>query len=206
MAEMFEYEDYKYILVVVDVFSKHIFAEPLKDKTAKTVGNAFEKIFEEFKSPITKLETDQGKEFVGNRDLFKKRKIIFKTKHLINKASFAEGSIRLLKRKLYMMMRAQLSKNWPTYLPLVVDSLNARHIQSLGGVQPKEINSFLDDVKIRKAQEVNCVLPYEEPDYKTQNANQSKYLNDAKSPLKVGDYVYLDFKQTAFDKSYDTQV
>ena len=206
LAEMFEYDGYKYILVVIDVFSKHIFAEPLKDKTAKTVGESLEKIFQQFQSPITKLETDQGKEFIGNRDLFKKNKIIFKTKHLVNKASFAEGAIRLLKRKLYMMMRSQLSKNWLTYLPLVVASLNARHIKSLGGVQPKEINSLLDDVKIRKAQEVNCVIPFEEPDYKTQNANQSTYLNDPKSPFKIGDYVYLDFKQSAFDKSYDTQV
>ena len=206
LAEMFEYEGYKYFLVVVDAFSNHIYAVPLKDKTADSVGKALENIFQKFATPITKIETDQGKEFIGNKALFKKHNIIYKTKHLTNKASYAEGAIRLIKRKLYMMMRSELSKNWLKYLPITVDSLNSRHIKSLGWVQPKEINSFLDDVKIRHAQEQNCIVPFEEPNYKEQNQSQTDYLNDPKSALKIGDYVYLDFKQSAFDRGYDTQV
>ena len=206
LADMFEYEGFKYFLVVVDAFSKHIYAEPLRDKTAASVGKALELVFKKFETPITKLETDQGKEFIGNKSLFKQHNIIFKTKHLANKASFAEGAIRLIKRKLYMMMRSELSKNWLKYLAITVESLNSRHIKSLGGVQPKEINSFIDDVKIRHAQEQNCILPFEEPSFREQNQNQADYLKDPKSTFKIGDYVYLDFKRSAFDKSYDTQV
>jgi hypothetical protein len=59
---MFESADhYKYILLVIDVFSTHIYTECLKDKTAKTVGRGLEKIFSEFESPISKFETDQVK-------------------------------------------------------------------------------------------------------------------------------------------------
>lgn len=36
---------YRYILIVIDVFSKHAYAKPLKDKTAKNTTEAMENIF-----------------------------------------------------------------------------------------------------------------------------------------------------------------
>jgi len=53
-------EGYKYFLVLIDAFSRRMFAEPIKTKSSEEVGKAFEKIFSEFGSQITKLETDQG--------------------------------------------------------------------------------------------------------------------------------------------------
>lgn len=53
------YNGYKYFLVAIDVYSKHIYTRPLHNKTAKEVGNAFESINSEFKTPIYKLESDQ---------------------------------------------------------------------------------------------------------------------------------------------------
>lgn len=53
-----DFEGYKYFLLVIDVFSKHIYARPLKEKTAVSVANAFKEIYEEFQSPIFKLESD----------------------------------------------------------------------------------------------------------------------------------------------------
>jgi len=54
-----EYNGYKYFLVVIDVFSKHMYTKPLKEKSAKVVGDAFQEIYAEFQSPIFKLESDQ---------------------------------------------------------------------------------------------------------------------------------------------------
>jgi len=59
LAVMPDFEGYKYFLVVIDVYSKHLYARPLKDKTSATVGKAFEDIYKEFQSPIFKLESDQ---------------------------------------------------------------------------------------------------------------------------------------------------
>jgi len=58
LAFMPEFEGFKYFLVMIDVFSKHIYTRPLKDKTAKAVGQAFQDIYKEFKTPIFKLESD----------------------------------------------------------------------------------------------------------------------------------------------------
>lgn len=118
------YEGFKYFLVVVDVFSKHLYTRSLKSKSAQEVGKEFESIYNEFQTPIYKLESDQGAEFLGNKALFKKLNIYYHTKVSRNKASFAEASIALIKRKLYMMLRAELSRDWPHYLEITTASLN----------------------------------------------------------------------------------
>jgi IS30 family transposase len=53
--------DYKYILTVIDVFSRFAFAHPLKSKRGMEVRNLFENIFE-FAEP-GKIQFDEGKEF-----------------------------------------------------------------------------------------------------------------------------------------------
>lgn len=206
LAEMPEFQGYNYILVVVDVFSKHLYAEPMKTKTASETRNGFKKIFAEFGSAIIKLQTDQGKEFTGNRTFFKEQHIYFHTKVGRNKASFAEASIRLLKRRLYMTLRSEMSKNWPKYLPLCISNLNKRHVKSLGGIEPGQINSFLDDPLIRNAQEEHNITPYAEPHWKTQNLNQSEALQNTAEPFPVGSYVYLDLPKDNFTKGFDYQV
>ena len=53
---------YKYILTIVDVFSRYAWAHALKNKNAKSVTDAFKKIFLN-NAPPTYLHTDEGKEF-----------------------------------------------------------------------------------------------------------------------------------------------
>ena len=104
-----------------------------------------------------------------------------------------------------MMLRDKLSKNWPSYLPIVVKSLNERHIPTLGGIQPITINSMEQDPIIRAAQKEHGINPYIEPTYQEQNQNQKQY-EESKNNFQVGQYVYLDFKIDTFSKSYDTQI
>jgi hypothetical protein len=205
IAFMFEKNGYKYFLVLIDVFSRHLYVEILKDKSANTVKKAFEKIFSTFTSPITKIETDEGGEFIGLKNFFRKEKIIFSVKAGTNKASFAEHIIYLIKRRLYMMMRSEVSTDWPRFLPLVVDALNQKHIKLLGNISPSEINSELDDVKVRDAQQQNNVTFYQEPSWKQQNKSQKNFPRSGSS-FQVGQHVYLDKKTEVFDKSFFAQV
>ena len=61
IAFMFEKNGFKYFLVVCDVFSRHLYVEALKDKTAESVKKVLEKIFDSIPTPISKFETDPGK-------------------------------------------------------------------------------------------------------------------------------------------------
>ena len=51
----------KYLLAVIDVFSKYGWLIPLKDKTGKSFASALETIFKETKPE--KMWVDKGKEF-----------------------------------------------------------------------------------------------------------------------------------------------
>ena len=58
LAYMFPVMGFKYFLLFIDVFSRHIYCDPLK-KTASQVGIAIEKILAKMDTPIQKLQTDQ---------------------------------------------------------------------------------------------------------------------------------------------------
>jgi len=53
----------RYLLTVIDVFSKYGWMLPLKDKTGKSVADAFKEIFKKSKRKPEKLWTDKGREF-----------------------------------------------------------------------------------------------------------------------------------------------
>jgi hypothetical protein len=205
IAYMFEYDSFKYFLLAIDCFSSKIFVVPLKSRDSSTVAKAFEKIFAEFKSEIYELQTDRGKEFLGPcQKLFKQKHILYRKKIGKNKANYAENGILMVKRKLYKLLRGLLTQNWVKYLPKVVESLNNTPIKKLGWLKPSSINSERDSVKVRLAKESQNINTFSEPDYKTQRKNQQKY--DESNDLKTNDFVYLDFDEKLFDKSFDVSV
>jgi transposase InsO family protein len=75
----------KYLLTVIDVFSKFLYIVPLKSKTGKAVTSAFQSIFKDPKylKPIRRrpvwVRTDKGKEFLSKsfQDMLKREIIEF---------------------------------------------------------------------------------------------------------------------------------
>ena len=65
-----KYDSYKYLLTVIDVFSKFLHIVPLKSKTIKDVSSAFHSILQDpkYSKPIKRrpiwVRTDKGKEFL----------------------------------------------------------------------------------------------------------------------------------------------
>jgi len=56
-------EGMRFLLMVIDAFSKYAWVEPIKSKTGKAVTDAFEKILKRAKSrKPSNLQTDDGKE------------------------------------------------------------------------------------------------------------------------------------------------
>jgi hypothetical protein len=206
IAQMFEFNHYKYFLLLIDGYSSKIFVECLKSKNSEEVSRAFSKIFKEFGAPIHVLETDRGKEFLGAaKKLFKTEKIYYKQKFGRNKANYAENGIYIVKKKLYMLLRGTLSHNWPLEIQNIVTSYNDTPIKKLGWLTPNSVNSEIDSVKVDKAKLENKIEVYKEPTFEDQIKNQKQYELQRKN-LQVGDYVYLDFDEKLFSKSFDVQV
>ena len=59
-------DGYKYLLVVIDIFSRYGWVQPLKDKTAKEIVSAFDKILKEGCIP-KRLGTDAAEDFTSER-------------------------------------------------------------------------------------------------------------------------------------------
>src|SRR3981189_3263125 len=96
-----KYNDgYKYILTVIDIFSRYAWAEPLKTNSPLHVKPAFELIFAKGRKPF-KMQTDQGTEFESKtmQDFFASHKIKqFSVKPQF-KAAIVERFNRTLKAK-----------------------------------------------------------------------------------------------------------
>ena len=60
-------DDFKYILCVIDIFSKMAFARAIKSKKANCVIPAFESIFSEYGSKPIHIQSDKGTEFTSKR-------------------------------------------------------------------------------------------------------------------------------------------
>ena len=86
----------KYLLAVIDVFSKYRWLIPLEDKTGKSVASALKTIFEERKPE--KMWVDKGKEFYNKdvKDLIE----LYSTENE-EKSSVVERWIRTMKEKMW---------------------------------------------------------------------------------------------------------
>ena len=100
-------KDIKYLLMVIDVFSKFGWIEPLKNKKGETVAAAFEKLFKLGRQPRL-LWTDKGKEFYNknvNQLLSKKNIKLYSTENE-EKSSVVERFNRTIKQMMWKMFSA----------------------------------------------------------------------------------------------------
>ena len=116
----------RYLLCVIDFFSKYGSVVPLKDKKSATITNVFQKFLDSSKRKQNKIWVDQGSEFYKNH--FKKwlnnNDIERYSTHNERKSVLAERFIRTLKNKIYKHMTA-ISKNiYFDVLDYIVDEYN----------------------------------------------------------------------------------
>ena len=93
-------KEIRYLLCVIDIFSKYAWVVPLKDKKGVIIVNAFQKILDSSKRKPNKIWVDQGGEFYNN--LFKRflkiNNIEMYSTYNERKSVVAERFIRTLKK------------------------------------------------------------------------------------------------------------
>ena len=57
---------FRFLLCVIDIFSKYAWVIPLKDKKGISIVNAFQKILDDSKRKPNKIWVDKGSEFYNN--------------------------------------------------------------------------------------------------------------------------------------------
>jgi len=140
----------KYLLTVIDVFSKFLHIIPLKSKTCKAVTTAFQSMLKDPKyfKPIRRrpvcVRTDRGKEFLNRsfQDMLKREGIEFQTcKNPDVKCSVVERAHRTIRDKLYKYFTYKNTYIFIDVLQPFVRGYNAS-VHSTTGIAPAQVTDF----------------------------------------------------------------
>lgn len=145
---------FRYILTVINCFTKVADALPLKDKTGKSVTKAMEDYITKDNKTIKHLQTDDGKEYF-NKDfanLMKKYKINHYSTNSEKKAAIIERFNRTLKGAMYKLFSKRGTYVWYDILPELIQNYNNKfhRIIQMKPIEVTEINANLVLKNIKK--------------------------------------------------------
>ena len=130
---------YRYVLVIIDNFSKFGWTIPLKNKNAQTIKDSFENILINSKRSPNLIETDRGKEFYNNifQDFLNKNNIKLYYRNSSYGAVFAERFNRTIRDLLKKIVFEQGDAKWIDILPMITEQYNNR-IHTSTKLSPKD--------------------------------------------------------------------
>ena len=171
----------KYLLVAVDVLSRYLRVEPLKNKGAEECATAFAKMIR--KKQPEKVWTDKGTEFKGAfKKLCEKRGIATYTTQSETKSAFAERNIRSLKSIIYKYLEDKWTWIYIDKLPDFVNTINSR-VNRVTKLAPNKVFKKHEPFLVSLATE-----------------QSNKFLRQPK--FKVGDFVRIAKPDLPFRKGY----
>ena len=139
---------YRYLLTVVDMFSKYACVQPMKSKTGKAVTEAMAKILKgsEGRKPIN-LQTDDGKEFYNKtfQALMKQKGIQHFSTSGDTKASVVEQFNQTLKHRLNRYFTVRNTLNFVPVLQDLVLGYNHSYHRSIK-MAPWKVNVSNEDM------------------------------------------------------------
>ena len=114
---------FRFLLCVIDIFSKYAWVIPLKGKKGVSVVNAFQKILDKSKRKPNKIWVDKGSEFYNSsfKKWLKDNDIEMYSIYNEGKSIVAEKFIRTLKNKIYKYITSISKKMYIDKLDDIVD-------------------------------------------------------------------------------------
>ena len=181
-------DEYKYVLVMVDVFSRYTWVEPMELKNEQHSMDAFKKLFDRAPPP-RRLRTDKGGEFTGKRieSYFDALGILHFVTYNEIKANYAERVIQTLKKKLFRYLTAKRTRTYIDVLQEAVSSYN-RTSHSRLGMAPADVNEE-NEAELWQRLYLDAMGPV------SKRYKKFKY--------QVGDTVRLSLKRNRLEREYD---
>lgn len=146
LLEMIPYsrvnKGFKYILTVIDIFSKYAFAIPLLNKSGSELAKALKKLLADRRP--RKIQSDQGKEFYNKfvSQMLQEKSIQHYSVFTKNKCALVERFNRTLRSKLNRYFTYSGKKVWYDKLQDIVNTYNNTPHSSLFKNTPVSINRF----------------------------------------------------------------
>lgn len=145
LVEMIPYasknKNMKYILTVINIFSKKAFARALKNKTGTEVTQAMKSILDSMNHPIRNIHADMGNEFYNTtmKKMLKEREINLYSTFTTKKAAIVERFNRTLKNKMWKQFSLRGSYKWIDILESLIDDYNNTKHRTIK-MKPNEVN------------------------------------------------------------------
>lgn len=139
---------YKFLLVVIDTFSKYLFLEPLQSKHGSRASQGFEKILKNSGRCPNLLHVDQGKEFFNKnfRAVCKNHGIDFYNTFSVQKSAICERVIRTINQKLSKHFERSGRHVWINFLPTLLNEYNTLNKHRSIGMTPSQVNKNNEDI------------------------------------------------------------
>ena len=176
----------KYLLTIVDTFTRYGMLVPIKSKMPKEIVDGFSVAFKEYGIPL-KIQTDNGGEFKNGtvRTFLKDLGIVFYTTRNDDvKCALAERLIRTIKERLWTYMTEENGFRYIDILPHVVESYNNTVHSSTGYAPELMAKNECDE---HRSNLINELRPM---------ATNAKY--------EIGHFVRIRKKKKTFEKGYET--
>lgn len=184
LAEMQQYAKYnigyRYILIVIDCYSKFVWAIPLKNKSGITVTRAFLAVLKDSGYSPKNLQTDQGTEYFNKEftQVMKKYNINHYHTFSTKKAAMAERVIRTLKSWLFKEFSVRGKYKWVDIFPEILLKYN---------------NTIHSSTKMKPVDVLPTTII---------NSAVKKKITLKIPKFSVGDVVRISKYKTIFEKSY----
>ncbi|RWS23397.1 hypothetical protein B4U80_10559, partial [Leptotrombidium deliense] len=175
--------NFKYLLTVIDVFSKVAYVVPIKSKSADNTVKAMHGLFK--KVTPESLRTDKGLELKNNKmkDLFSAYGVnYFTSKDKNIKCAVVERFNRTLKAKMFKYFTANGTRKYINELQNFVKAYNRTVHRSIG-MRPMDVKKENEKMVYSKLY-------------------GDLVTNNVKSKIIKGDKVRVTYEQKPFDKSY----
>ena len=131
--------NYRYVLVIIDNFSKFGWTTTIKNKNGLTIRDSFENVLISSKRKPNLIEADRGKEFSNNifQDFLNKNNIKLYSRNSSYGAVFAERFNRTIRDLLKKIVFERGDANWVDVLPTITKQYNNK-IHSSTKLTPKD--------------------------------------------------------------------
>ena len=168
----------RFLLCIIDIFSKYAWVVTLKDKKGISIVKAFQIILKQSNKKPNKIWVDKGSEFYNAyfEKWLRDNDIVMYSTHNEGKSFIAERFIKTLKSKIYKYMTS-ISKNV--------------YIDKLDDVVDEYNNTYHTTIKMKP-------IDVKDNTY----INTSKEINNKDPEFKVGDRVRISKYKNIFAKGY----
>ena len=130
---------FRFLLCVIDIYSKYAWVIPLKDGKGIMITDAFQKILDESNHKPNKIWADKGSEFynISMKSWLEKNDIETYSTHNEGKSVVGERFIRTFKNKIYKYMTS-ISRN--AYIDKLDDIVNKYNNTYCSTIKLKPVN------------------------------------------------------------------